>query len=210
MEWRNMYKDIETEQSQKKNRHADIRETRLFIVEMRNGGTLLPIIREHVEANSMILSDDSPPYRKIVARGTSTDLLESHLHEFMWRSRQTRDVYNIFENFLDQASSHAVVRIKAQIVYLDAQRIKDKSFHKLKNTFMARILTKLMLVGPLIKYNENVITSQLSTQHRVASNVIDVNQSTPKGLSSLPSITYLGQRTRMDATTRLPCPNSGA
>ncbi|KII61759.1 hypothetical protein RF11_08860 [Thelohanellus kitauei] len=58
IEWRNMYRDIEEEQKR------------------RNADTLLPIIREHIEANSMIWSDDWPPYRKI---GKGDNLL----HEFV-------------------------------------------------------------------------------------------------------------------------------
>ncbi|KII61524.1 hypothetical protein RF11_10484 [Thelohanellus kitauei] len=162
-----MYRDIEGEQSLNRNNGMRIEgpwvfgmiectlqndgsyksgETRLFIVERRNADTLLPFIREHIEANSMIWSDDWPPYRKIgkgdnllhefvnhserfitdhgvhtqniervwaslkhkimrCMKGTFTDLLESHLHEFMWRSRQTGDVYDIFEKFSDQSSS---------------------------------------------------------------------------------------------------------
>ncbi|KII61958.1 hypothetical protein RF11_06968 [Thelohanellus kitauei] len=55
---------------------------------------------------------------------------------------------------------------------------------------------------------ENARTYKLSTQQIVALNVIDINQSTGSALPALPSMARPGQRTRKDANTYLPSPNS--
>ncbi|KII66977.1 hypothetical protein RF11_11738 [Thelohanellus kitauei] len=60
----------------------------------------------------------------------------------------------------------------------------------------------------LNQVKQNAITSQLSTQRILASNIIGVNQSTTYTLPAVPSITHLIRRTVRIANTHLSSPNS--
>ncbi|KII70969.1 hypothetical protein RF11_09998 [Thelohanellus kitauei] len=110
-----------------------IGEVRLFKVERRNKNTLLPIIRNNVSAGSMVWSDEWAPYRstgveftsiddvhtqnieRVLSslkhhilrsmKNTSKELLESHLHEFMWRSRSQRNIYDTFTKLIREAAN---------------------------------------------------------------------------------------------------------
>ncbi|KII70922.1 hypothetical protein RF11_13179 [Thelohanellus kitauei] len=90
-----------------------------------------------------------------------------------------------------------VLSIKARIVCVDKK--EHRHGPDLNQVNARRVLNQV---------KENAITSLLSTQQIVASDGININQSTASALPALSSMTRLVQRTRRDANTPLSSPNS--